>query len=199
MVLASLIESQNGRVLAFFDNKKMPSILTGIPVFLGEIGFNTWIRERGDVSNVNGLVAIGGHRGAERVKIQSIFRAAGLKLDPLIHPTAFVCKTASLGEGSQILAQAVVAANSKLGDSCIVNHKASVDHESVLGDGVHLAPGATVCGCVTIGDNVMVGAGAVILPRIKIGHDSIIGAGAVVTKNVPAQSVIVGNPGRLRY
>ena len=98
-----------------------------------------------------------------------------------------------------MLAQAVVAAGSKLGAACIVNHKASVDHECILGDGVHLAPGATVCGCVTVGNNVMIGAGSVVLPRLKIGPDSIIGAGSVVTKDVPARSVIVGNPGRPKY
>ena len=98
-----------------------------------------------------------------------------------------------------MLAQALVVADSRLGDVCIVNHKASVDHECILGNGVHLAPGATVCGCVTIGNNVMIGAGSVVLPRLKIGSDALIGAGAVVTKDVPAGSIVVGNPGRSRY
>ena len=198
-VLASIIQSQSGQILAFFDNNEVPSILTGVSVYLGESGFNTWIKEAKSLLNVTGLVAIGGHRGADRMDIQSIFRAAGLKLDPLIHPTAFVCNTATLGDGTQVLAQAVVAADSRLGDVCIVNHKASVDHECILGNGVHLAPGATVCGCVTIGDNVMIGAGSVVLPGLEIGPNAIIGAGAVVTKDIPAGSIVVGNPGRCRY
>lgn len=197
-VLVSLIESQGGQVLAFFDNRDVPSILPGVPVYLGKTGFSQWVKGSKSLFNVNGLVAIGGHRGADRIKIQNIFRVAGLALEPLIHPTAFVCNTAALGEGSQVLAHAVVAADSRLGAACIVNHMASVDHECLIGNGVHLAPGATVCGCVTIGDNVLIGAGSVVLPRIKIGSDSIIGAGAVVTKDVPARSVIVGNPGRPR-
>jgi sugar O-acyltransferase (sialic acid O-acetyltransferase NeuD family) len=197
-VLVSLILSQGGKVIAFFDNSEVSSVLPGIPVYIGETGFNAWVKESKCLLNVSGLVAIGGHRGDDRLNIQNIFRLAGLRLEPLIHPTAFVCNTAVLGEGSQVLAQAVVAADSKLGEACIVNHKASVDHECVLGNGVHLAPGATVCGCVTIGDNVMVGAGSVVLPRLKIGSGSIIGAGAVVTKDVPAGSVIVGNPGRAK-
>lgn len=198
-VLASVIQSQGGQILAFFDNKEVFSILNGVPIYFGESGFNTWIREAKTLLNVTGLVAIGGHRGADRISIQNIFRAAGLKLAPLIHPTAFVCNTATIGEGTQVLAQAVVAAGSTLGDVCIVNHKASVDHECILGSGVHLAPGATVCGCVTIGDNVMIGAGSVVLPGLKIGPDAIIGAGAVVTKNIPPRSIVVGNPGRCRY
>jgi sugar O-acyltransferase (sialic acid O-acetyltransferase NeuD family) len=198
-VLVSIIKSLNGRVIAFFDNKEMPSILTGVPIYFGLQGFNAWIKETQNLSHVTGLVAIGGHSGSDRMIIKNIFRDAGLRLDPLIHPSAFVCDTATLGEGSQVLAQAVVAAESKLGDACIVNHKASVDHECILGDGVHLAPGATICGCVTVGDNVMIGAGSVVLPRLKIGPDTIIGAGAVVTKNVPAGSVVLGNPGKLKY
>lgn len=198
-VLVSLIKSQGGQVVAFFDNGEVSSILSGVPIYVGEMGFNSWIKKSKKLLNVTGLVAIGGHKGTDRINIQNIFRAAGLKLDPLIHPTAFVCNTAILGEGSQVLAQAVVAADSKLGDACIINHKASVDHECILGNGVHLAPGATVCGCVTIGDNVLIGAGSVVLPRLKVGPDSIIGAGAVVTKDIPAGSVIVGNPGKPRY
>lgn len=193
-VLTSLVKSQGGRVLAFFDNKEVSSILTGVPVYFGEAGFNTWIKKTESLLNVTGLVAIGGHSGVDRMNIQNIFRAAGLKLDPLVHPTAFVCKTAKLGDGTQVLAQAVVAADSRLGDACIINHKASVDHECVLGDGVHLAPGATLCGCVAVGNNVLVGAGAVVLPRVKVGQNSIIGAGAVVIRDVLPGSVIAGNP-----
>ena len=198
-VLASVIQSQGNQILAFFDNREVPSILTHVPVYFGELGFNTWVKEAKSLLDITGLVAIGGHLGADRLNIQHIFRSAGLKLDPLIHPTAFVCNSATLGDGTQVLAQAVVAADSRLGDVCIVNHKASVDHECILGNGVHLAPGATVCGCVIIADNVMIGAGSVVLPGLKIGTDSIIGAGAVVTKDVPARSIIIGNPGRSRY
>ena len=197
-VLASLIQSIGGEVLAFFDNKDIASVLSGVPVYVGEAGFQKWVKEAQSLSDVSGLVAIGGHGGADRIRIQKMFSAAGLGLDPLIHPTAFVCNTAKLGRGSQILAQAVVAADSKLGDACIVNHKASVDHECLIGNGVHLAPGATLCGCVSVGENVMIGAGAVVLPRLKIGRDSLIGAGAVITRDVPSRSVIVGNPGRSR-
>lgn len=46
----------------------------------------------------------------------------------------------------------------------------------------------------TIGDNVTIAAGAIAIGGIEIGNDSIIGAGAVVTKDVPENSVVVGNP-----
>lgn len=46
----------------------------------------------------------------------------------------------------------------------------------------------------TIGDNVEIGANAVIIGKITIGNNVIIGAGAVVTKDVPSNSIAVGNP-----
>jgi len=52
-------------------------------------------------------------------------------------------------------------------------------------------------GKVTIGNNVFIGADAIILPAITIGDNVVIGAGAVVTKNIPSNSVVVGNPGRI--
>ncbi|MES2025552.1 MAG: acetyltransferase [Pseudomonadota bacterium] len=196
-VLTSAITNQGDYVCAFFDKNNVPSIVPEIPIYIGEDGFYKWVKEIEDTSSINALVAIGGHRGSDRIKLQKIFKDAGFMLDPLIHSTAYVCTTARIGQGSQVLAQAGVSADSVIGDACIINHKASIDHECVLGNGVHLAPGATLCGCVTVGDNVMIGAGSVVLPRLKIGPDSIIGAGAVVTKDVPAGSVMVGNPARL--
>lgn len=51
---------------------------------------------------------------------------------------------------------------------------------------------------VKIGKNVWIGGGAIILPGVHIGEGSIIGAGAVVTKNIPAYSVAVGNPAKVK-
>lgn len=63
--------------------------------------------------------------------------------------------------------------------------------------GTKAALGYTRVGRVEIGDNVFVGADAIILPNVKIGSDVIIGAGCVVTKDIPDNSVVVGNPCRV--
>jgi acetyltransferase-like isoleucine patch superfamily enzyme len=49
-------------------------------------------------------------------------------------------------------------------------------------------------GPIVIGDNVWIGANCVILPGVKIGSNVIIGAGSIVTKDVPNNSIAVGNP-----
>lgn len=198
-VLASLIALRGGRVVATFDNSSGAAPLAGIPLYIGEEGFLRWLGESSVPSDVHGLVAIGGARGRDRLSIQLLFSRHGIRLEPLVHPDASVCTTAQLGAGTQVLAQAVVAADAWLGPACVVNHKASVDHECRVGAGVHVAPGATLCGLVTVGDGAFIGAGAVVLPRLSIGADVVIGAGAVVTRDVPAGVVVVGNPARSQF
>jgi sugar O-acyltransferase (sialic acid O-acetyltransferase NeuD family) len=199
MVLSGIIALQGGRVVALFDNNPDASAaLQDVPLFIGEEGFAMWARQQSYLTEVAGLAAIGGARGRDRRAIQARFKAAGLGIATLIHPSASVCQTASIGAGSQVLAQSVVASAARVGQACIINHCASVDHECELGDGVHLAPGATLCGCVRLGENVMIGAGAVVLPRITIGADTIVGAGAVVTRDLPAGIVAFGNPARIQ-
>lgn len=49
-------------------------------------------------------------------------------------------------------------------------------------------------GPVTINQNVWIGDGVVILPNVEIGEGAIIAANTVVNKNVPANSIVGGNP-----
>jgi maltose O-acetyltransferase len=49
---------------------------------------------------------------------------------------------------------------------------------------------------ITIADNVWLGGGAIVLAGVTIGENSVIGAGAVVTRDIPPDTVAVGNPAR---
>lgn len=50
---------------------------------------------------------------------------------------------------------------------------------------------------VIIGNNVWIGGGAILLPGVTIGDNVVIGAGSVVTKDIPSNSVALGNPCRV--
>lgn len=45
--------------------------------------------------------------------------------------------------------------------------------------------------------NAWIGAGAIVLPGVTVGQNAIVGAGAVVTKDVPDNTVVVGNPAKV--
>lgn len=50
---------------------------------------------------------------------------------------------------------------------------------------------------VAIGDNVWIGGNSVINPGVTIGNNCVIGSGSVVTKDIPDNSIAVGNPARV--
>lgn len=49
---------------------------------------------------------------------------------------------------------------------------------------------------IAIGRDCWIGGGAIIQPGVTIGDRCIVGAGAVVTKDVPDDTIVVGNPAR---
>lgn len=50
---------------------------------------------------------------------------------------------------------------------------------------------------IAVGDNVWIGGNVCVLPGVTIGDNCVIGAGSVVVKDIPANSVAVGNPCRV--
>jgi serine O-acetyltransferase len=76
---------------------------------------------------------------------------------------------------------------------------------AVLGSNINIAQGVTIGaasrgarrGAPTLGNRVWVGANAVIVGRVTIGDDALIGPGAYVNFDVPAMSIVIGNPGQI--
>ena len=50
---------------------------------------------------------------------------------------------------------------------------------------------------IVIEENVWIGGGAILLPGVRIRRNAVVGAGAVVSRDVPANTVVVGNPARV--
>ena len=53
------------------------------------------------------------------------------------------------------------------------------------------------CKPVVLKRNCWIGAGATILPGVTVGENAVVGAGSVVTRDVEANTVVVGNPARV--
>lgn len=194
-VLAEFLPASGWRLVAIFDNNPdLKGSLCGAPI-VGGSEFQSWLASRS--SPPAALVAIGGDRGEDRLKIQAQLEVAGCRIPSIIHPAAYVANDAEIGSGSQILAKSLVGAGSRVGRAVIVNSSASVDHECLLEDGVHIGPGAVLCGLVTVGRGSFIAAGSVVLPRIRIGAGSVVGAGAVVTRDIPDNVIAYGNPARI--
>jgi serine O-acetyltransferase len=112
-----------------------------------------------------------------------------------------------LSQTARSLTGVEIHPGAQIGKSFFIDHGMGVviGETAIVGDNVLLYQGVTLGGTgketgkrhPTLGSHVVVGAGAKILGNITIGDNSYIGANAVVIKNVPANSTVVGIPGRI--
>ena len=114
----------------------------------------------------------------------------------LIHPKAVVANDVMIGEGSVVMAGAIINPGAKVGKGVIINTSSSIDHDCSVGDYCHISVDAHLCGTVIVEDNVWVGAGATVINNINICSNCTIGAGAVVVKNIDKRGVYVGVPAK---
>lgn len=131
-----------------------------------------------------------------RRKLYEAGKANGFAFRPLAHPRAVIAKTATLGEGAQIMAGALVNPFAFIGANAIINTGAVVEHHARIGEHAHVAPGAIVCGAAAIGEGTHVGAGATVLQNVSVGPGAMVAAGSVVIRDVPPGVTVKGVPAR---
>ncbi|MDA8228899.1 MAG: serine O-acetyltransferase [Desulfitobacterium hafniense] len=112
-----------------------------------------------------------------------------------------------ISQFSRFLTGIEIHPGAKIGQGLFIDHGTGVviGETAEIGDNVTIYQGVTLGGTgkekgkrhPTIGNNVVIGAGARILGSFKIGDNVKIGAGSVVNKPVPADSTVVGVPGRV--
>lgn len=139
------------------------------------------------------IICIGNNKIREKISI----KLNDQKFGTAIHPKAIIAKSSKINEGSVIMANATINSDSFIGKHCIINTNAVVEHDCSINDYVHISPNATLCGNVKIGNGTHIGAGATIIPNIVIGKWCTIGAGSVIIKDIPDNTIVVGNPGRV--
>ncbi len=193
-----IVEHYGSKVVAIIDDTPdLPSPFRDVPVYRGYDGFKKWIAEEPSRDKVGFCVAIGNPNGRVRLRLHDMLLKEGLAPISFAHPSALIAADATIGEGAQIFAGAIIQPEVSLGRSCIIEVGAIISHECVLEDGVEVAPGGILDGLVHVETCAWVTSGAIVLPRLRVGADSIVGAGAVVVKDVPPRTVVVGIPARV--
>ena len=158
------------------------------------VGPTSLWRDLAEDRNIEFFVAIGNAQVRERF-LREISDFGG-RLATLIHPFSFIGSGVSIGEGSVVMAGAVVHHAARLGVGVIVNTCASVDHDCQIEDFCHVSVGAHVCGGVSVGSQTWIGAGATVIQGITVGSGVVIGAGAVVLRDIGEVGTYVGVPAK---
>jgi len=171
--------------VAFVDPLKVGSFC-GIPVVstLGEL----------DHQVADLALGIGANFLRQEEYVRLIEGGKRYRFPPIIHRSAWVSPSASIGAGAVVLSAASVGAGCIVGVGAILNTSSSLDHSSKLFDFASLGPGAHTGGEVQIGKRVMVGLNAGIFPRVVVGDDSVVGAHSLLRDDLDDHSVSIGVP-----
>lgn len=186
-VVADIIQKSGDTVVGFLDdNPDIDEKFVGFPV-LGKT------EKFVDYKNCKFVIAIG--NASIREKIAD--KLDGIECYTAVHPSVQISDIeTSIGEGTVVMANAVINSGARIGRHCIINSGAIVEHDNQIEDFVHISVGAKLAGTVHVGKRSWVGIGAVVSNNLSICEDCMIGAGAVVVRNIKESGTYVGVPAR---
>ncbi|NIR86677.1 N-acetyltransferase [Candidatus Bathyarchaeota archaeon] len=157
-------------------------------------------------------------------KYDLISKGAKIGRNCVVRSGTIIYETVSIGDGVETGHNVLIRDGSLVGEKTLIGSSTQLDgtvkvgknvniqsnaylpHLTVIGNGVFIAPNV----CFTndpyptskrltgalVGKNAIIGANSSIMAGVRIGKNAVVGAGAVVTKNVPANTIVIGAPAR---
>lgn len=151
------------------------------------------IAKLAEIADAEVILALGNNR----TRLALAEKLADARFATVIHPSAVVMPSATIGAGTVVFAGAIVSTSACIGEHVVINTGVIVEHDAVIGRGASLSPGTKSGGRIDVGEGAFLSTGVTVAARAKIGAWSVVGAGAVVVRDVPARSLAYGVPAKV--
>ena len=131
-----------------------------------------------------------------RLRIVSDLRLPPERYATIVHPSAAVSTSSSVGYGSVLLAHVTLTADVTVRAHVAIMPHVTLTHDDIVDDFATIASGVCLGGGVRVGRSAYLGAGALVGEHCTVGAFSLVGMGAVATRDVPPSEVWAGIPAR---
>ena len=164
-------------------------------------------RSKSDDSQDNGNLCIASDvKFGKNVKLSKFINLYGCEVgdDTKIGAFVEIQKNAKVGNRCKISSHTFICEGVTVEDEVFVGHNVTFVNDSfpraTSAAGILQTEADWKVEVTLVKKGVSIGSGATILANVVIGENALIGAGCVVTRDVPANAIIVGNPGKVvRY
>lgn len=116
------------------------------------------------------------------------------RMATIVDPSAWVSSSARIGPGCVLYPHCFVGRNAVLGQRVFALSSAVINHDDHLEDRVVVCSNVSIAGNVHVEADCYLGQACTLRQFVRVGKGSLIGMGAGVLKDVPPNSVMVGNP-----
>lgn len=125
-----------------------------------------------------------------------IIEKKGGEFIPIIHATAKINQTATVGGGSIVTAYSIVSADVKIGRHVMIQSFSDIGHDAVIDDYASIGAYVFLGGYASVGEMSTMYTKSSIIPHKSIGKNCVVGFGSVVMRNVKDGNHVLGNPAK---
>lgn len=139
----------------------------------------------------------------QNVKLCDFINLYGCRIDDNTKIGTFVevQKGAVIGKNCKISSHTFICEGVQIEDNVFIGHSVTFTNDrypraTTAGGGLK-TDNDWVCESTVVKKGASIGSGVTLLCGVTIGENAIVGCGSVVTKDVPADTIVVGNPARV--
>ncbi len=133
-----------------------------------------------------------------RYKILTGFSDNGFATPGFIHDSVIIPEDIIIEKGVYILPGSIIMPFVNIHDYVMISMGVKIAHHTILRKASFISTGANIGANIDFGEYAFAGIGCTLTTGVEsIGNGATIGAGAVIIRDVPANAVVVGNPGRI--
>lgn len=132
-----------------------------------------------------------------RRKLFEKCKESKLSIATLIHPDAFISKSATIGEGAIIRKYVSISSDVIIGENVYLQSYVGIGHDAVVGANSVLSSFIALPGYCVLDECVYIAPSVAVNNGVHIGAYAIIGIGSVVYRNIKEGKIVMGNPGKV--
>lgn len=132
----------------------------------------------------------------ERIKWRDWYGVPEERYATFVHPLATVCRSAKLGHGTVVLANAVVNSNACVGNHVTIHSNTLIGHDTIVGDNCFFAAHCVIGSDNKIGQGCFFGINTSVNNYTDIGDFVFAGMASNIIKSLPDRVMVYGNPAK---